>query len=189
LAACSASAARVAARPRPAAGFTRRMVVTVAGNLAESVAGRHMGGARGCSAIRQQGRPAGRRYWRERVGIEPTGATEGASIAVLKTGRTTRPDPLPLPSILGRSTGSGLSQERNAQRAAGRLIPGSRRYRVCRKCPPYTARARLVAGLWLAASSSRIISRNSWKIRASRQPRWTSSCMISSARELDMAGL
>ena len=33
--------------------------------------------------------------WRERVGIEPTGAAGGASIAVLKTGRTTRPDPPP----------------------------------------------------------------------------------------------
>ena len=33
--------------------------------------------------------------WRERVGIEPTGAAEGASVAVLKTGQTTRPDPLP----------------------------------------------------------------------------------------------
>jgi hypothetical protein len=29
------------------------------------------------------------------VGIEPTGAAEGVSIAVLKTGRTTRPDPPP----------------------------------------------------------------------------------------------
>jgi hypothetical protein len=36
-----------------------------------------------------------RQEWRERVGIEPTGAAEGASIAVLKTGQTTRPDPLP----------------------------------------------------------------------------------------------
>src|ERR1700737_1447637 len=35
------------------------------------------------------------RRWRERVGIEPTGAAGGASIAVLKTGQTTRPDPLP----------------------------------------------------------------------------------------------
>src|SRR5512140_785741 len=34
--------------------------------------------------------------WRERVGIEPTGAVVDTSIAVLKTGRTTRPDPLPL---------------------------------------------------------------------------------------------
>src|ERR1043166_1805515 len=33
--------------------------------------------------------------WRERVGIEPTGAAEGVSVAVLKTGRVTRPDPLP----------------------------------------------------------------------------------------------
>jgi hypothetical protein len=33
--------------------------------------------------------------WRERVGIEPTGAAGGASIAVLKTGQTTRPDPPP----------------------------------------------------------------------------------------------
>jgi len=33
--------------------------------------------------------------WRERVGIEPTGATEGSSIAVLKTGQATRPDPPP----------------------------------------------------------------------------------------------
>jgi hypothetical protein len=33
--------------------------------------------------------------WRERVGIEPTGAAGGASVAVLKTGQTTRPDPLP----------------------------------------------------------------------------------------------
>jgi hypothetical protein len=40
-------------------------------------------------------RQADRRGWRERVGIEPTGAAEGASIAVLKTGQTTRPDPLP----------------------------------------------------------------------------------------------
>jgi hypothetical protein len=29
------------------------------------------------------------------VGIEPTGAAGGVSIAVLKTGQTTRPDPLP----------------------------------------------------------------------------------------------
>jgi hypothetical protein len=29
------------------------------------------------------------------VGIEPTGATGGASVAVLKTGQTTRPDPPP----------------------------------------------------------------------------------------------
>src|SRR5882672_6293678 len=36
-----------------------------------------------------------RERWRERVGIEPTGATEGVSVAVLKTGQTTRPDPLP----------------------------------------------------------------------------------------------
>ena len=33
--------------------------------------------------------------WRECVGIEPTGAAGGASITVLRTGRTTRPDPLP----------------------------------------------------------------------------------------------
>ena len=33
--------------------------------------------------------------WRERVGIEPTGAAGGASVAVLKTGQTTRPDPPP----------------------------------------------------------------------------------------------
>ena len=33
--------------------------------------------------------------WRERVGIEPTGAAGGVSIAVLKTGRTTRSDPPP----------------------------------------------------------------------------------------------
>jgi len=38
---------------------------------------------------------AARKRWRERVGIEPTGAAEGASLAVLKTGQTTRPDPLP----------------------------------------------------------------------------------------------
>ena len=29
------------------------------------------------------------------MGIEPTGAAEGVSVAVLKTGQTTRPDPLP----------------------------------------------------------------------------------------------
>ena len=34
--------------------------------------------------------------WRERVGIEPTGATEGVSVAVLKTGQATRPDPPPM---------------------------------------------------------------------------------------------
>ena len=33
--------------------------------------------------------------WRERVGIEPTGAAGGASVAVLKTGQATRPDPPP----------------------------------------------------------------------------------------------
>ena len=33
--------------------------------------------------------------WRERVGIEPTGATVGVSVAVLKTGQATRPDPPP----------------------------------------------------------------------------------------------
>jgi hypothetical protein len=37
----------------------------------------------------------GEREWRERVGIEPTGAAGGASVAVLKTGQTTRPDPPP----------------------------------------------------------------------------------------------
>ena len=36
-----------------------------------------------------------RERWRERVGIEPTGAAEGVSVAVLKTGQTTRPDPPP----------------------------------------------------------------------------------------------
>jgi len=36
--------------------------------------------------------------WRERVRIELTGAAEGASVAVLKTGQTTRPDPLPSPA-------------------------------------------------------------------------------------------
>src|SRR5215212_1854003 len=47
--------------------------------------------------------------WRERVGIEPTGAAEGASIAVLKTGRTTRPDPLPSLAVNGkRGTLKGL---------------------------------------------------------------------------------
>ena len=44
--------------------------------------------------------------WRERVGIEPTGAAEGVSIAVLKTGRTTRPDPLPHPSAPSAATAS-----------------------------------------------------------------------------------
>ena len=33
--------------------------------------------------------------WRGRGGIEPTGAAEGVSIAVLKTGRTTKADPPP----------------------------------------------------------------------------------------------
>ncbi len=40
-------------------------------------------------------RSGARERWRERVGIEPTGATVGVSVAVLKTGQTTRPDPLP----------------------------------------------------------------------------------------------
>jgi hypothetical protein len=43
----------------------------------------------------KRNRNAVERGWRERVGIEPTGAAEGASIAVLKTGQTTRSDPLP----------------------------------------------------------------------------------------------
>ena len=34
------------------------------------------------------------------MGIEPTGDTKGASVAVLKTGQTTRPDPPPLCSPL-----------------------------------------------------------------------------------------
>jgi hypothetical protein len=33
--------------------------------------------------------------WRERVRIELTRAAGGVSVAVLKTGQTTRPDPLP----------------------------------------------------------------------------------------------
>ena len=46
--------------------------------------------------------------WRERVRIEPTGATEGASVAVLKTGQTTRPDPLP-PAQEGNTATASIS--------------------------------------------------------------------------------
>ena len=52
-----------------------------------------------------------RRSWRERVGIEPTGATGGSSIAVLKTGRTTRPDPPPKNSYRLSAKASRLSPE------------------------------------------------------------------------------
>jgi hypothetical protein len=48
------------------------------------------------SGITRSGTPESeRREWRERVGIEPTEAARGSSVAVLKTGQTTRPDPLP----------------------------------------------------------------------------------------------
>jgi hypothetical protein len=49
------------------------------------------------------------------VGIEPTGAAEGASIAVLKTGQTTRPDPPPSTTVNGkRSTVNGKSRSLGA---------------------------------------------------------------------------
>jgi hypothetical protein len=39
--------------------------------------------------------PAQWRGWRERVGIEPTGPRGATSVAILKIGRDTSPDPLP----------------------------------------------------------------------------------------------
>ena len=71
-------------------------MTTVAGRraAAESWAGR-LGAVRRRISVKRN-RTGVERGWRERVGIEPTGAAEGASIAVLKTGQTTRPDPPPL---------------------------------------------------------------------------------------------
>ena len=59
--------------------------------------------------------------WRERVGIEPTGATEGVSVAVLKTGRTTRPDPLPRQAVaitsISTRTPRGSAETATVERA------------------------------------------------------------------------
>ena len=68
-------------------------------------------------AIPEQGGARG--WWRERVGIEPTGAAEGVSVAVLKTGQSHQARSAPLAQEGNTATASISTRAPRGQRGDG----------------------------------------------------------------------